>query len=108
MAGLLFEVFGGLITWTFFRGVQGILLASTVGGLSPLLIRRLRRWPASSSAGAVGALVGSFFAISCMEVYPPGSIEWALKGGFHGAMWGLPVAMLLGLLGLLRHRSEPI
>ena len=37
-----------------------------------------------------------------MEVYRPGSLEWAVKGGLYGAAWGVPFAAVLGPLGLLR------
>jgi hypothetical protein len=101
IAGLLFEIIGGVIVWTVFRGIQGILLATVIGGFAALLIRRTTNWPASSVAGAIGAFIASYFAISCMEVYRPGSLEWAVKGGLYGAAWGVPFAVILGPLGLL-------
>ncbi|MDB4403811.1 hypothetical protein N9154_00570 [Akkermansiaceae bacterium] len=101
IAGLLFEVIGGVIAWTVFRGVQGILLAAVVGGFTALLIRRSTNCPASSVAGAIGALIAAYFTISCMEAYRPGSLEWAVKGGLYGAAWGVPFAVILGPLGLL-------
>jgi len=105
LAGLLFEIIGGMIAWTVFRGVQGILFATVIGGLTAFVIRRTTHWPASSIAGAVGALIAAYFTIACMEVFRPGSLEWAIKGGLYGAAWGLPFAVVLGPLGLL-HRSR--
>jgi len=93
------------MAWTVFRGVQGILFAMVVGGLSAFLIRRTTHWPASSIAGGAGASLAAFFTISCMEVYQPGSFEWATKGGLYGAAVGIPLGAILGLLGLL-HRNR--
>ena len=101
LAGLLFEIIGGTIAWAVFRGVQGILLATAVGGFAAFLIRRSTNWPASAVSGTIGAFIASYFTISCMEVYRPGSLEWAVKGGLYGAAWGVPFAVILGPLGLL-------
>lgn len=105
-SGLLFEIIGGTIVWTVFRGVQGILFASVIGGFTALLIRRSTHWPASSTAGAVGAFVAAWFAISCMETFEPGSFEWATKGGLYGAMWGIPLGAILGPIGLLQRNRK--
>ena len=99
--GLLVEVIGGVIAWTVFRGMEGILFAAIIGGCTALIIRRSSGWPASSVAGAIGALIAAFATISCMEVYEPGSLEWAVKGGLYGAVWGVPFAAILGPLALL-------
>jgi hypothetical protein len=109
LAGLLSEIIGGTIAWTVFRGVQGILFATVIGGFTAFLIRRTTHWPASSTAGAVGAFVAAWFTIACMEVYEPGSLEWAIKGGLYGAAWGAPFAAVLGPIGLLRRdrKAEP-
>lgn len=106
LAGLLFEIIGGTIAWTVFRGVQGILFAAVIGGFTAFLIRRSTHWPASSIAGAVGAFVAAWFTIACMEVYEPGSLEWAIKGGLYGAAWGLPVGVFLGPIGLFRRHRK--
>ena len=106
LAGLLFETIGGTIAWTVFRGVQGILFATVIGGFTAFLIRRSTHWPASSTAGAFGAFVAAWFSIACMEVFEPGSLEWAIKGGLYGAAWGVPFGALLGPLGLLRRNRK--
>lgn len=106
LAGLLFEIIGGTIAWTVFRGVQGILFAAVIAGFTAFLIRRSTHWPASSIAGAAGAFAAAWFTIGCMEVYEPGSLEWATKGGFYGAAWGLPFGALLGPIGLLRRHRK--
>ena len=61
-------------------------------------------------AGAVGACVAAFAAIACMEVFEPGSLEWAIKGGLFGAALGLPVGAILGPIGLLhrQRKAEPV
>jgi hypothetical protein len=106
LAGLLFEIIAGTFAWTVFRGIQGLLFATVVGGFTAFLIRRSTRWPASSTAGAVGAFVAAWFTIACMEVFEPGSLEWATKGGLYGAAWGLPVGAVLGPLGLIRQNRK--
>jgi hypothetical protein len=44
-----------------------------------------------------------------MEVFEPGSLEWATKGGLYGAAWGLPFGAALGPIGLFRRnrKAEP-
>jgi len=106
LAGLLFEIIGGTIAWTVFRGVQGILFAAAIGGFTAFLIRKSTHWPASSTAGAVGAFVAAWFTIACMEVFEPGSLEWATKGGLYGAAWGLPFGAALGPIGLFRRKRK--
>ena len=105
-AGLLVEIIGGVFAWAVFRGIQGIILASVVGGFTALLIRRSTNWPASSLAGAIGAFLAAYFAISCMEVYRAGSLEWVIKGGLYGGVWGVSFAAILGPLGLLKRDRE--
>ena len=106
MMGLLVEIFGGVIAWTVFRGMEGILFAAIIGGFTALIIRRSFNLPATSVAGAFGALIAAFATISCMEVYKPGSLEWAVKGGLYGAAWGVPFAAILGPLALLSRDRE--
>jgi peptidoglycan/LPS O-acetylase OafA/YrhL len=102
LAGLLVEIIGAALAWTVFRGVPGVLLATVAGGLVAFLIRRATHWPASSTAAAIGAFIAAYFAISCAEISKPGSLQWAIKGGLYGAVWGVPFAVFLGPLGLLR------
>ena len=100
-AGLLFELFAGVLAWSYFRGVPGVVFAMICGGVTAVLIRRSTKLPSSAIAGAIGAMTAAFFAIACGEVITPGTIEWALGGGIYGAMFGVPLGGILGLLGLL-------
>jgi peptidoglycan/LPS O-acetylase OafA/YrhL len=102
LVGLLFAIAGGVVAWTVFRGIPGVLLAMVVGGLTAFAIRRFASLPASTIAGAIGAAVAAFLAIACGEVVSPGSVEWAVKGGLYGAMVGGPIGAVLGPLALGR------
>ncbi len=98
--GLAGVLLGGVAAWTVFRGIPGIIIAMILGGVTAVAIRRFKSWPASTIAGAVGAMVAAYLAIACAEVFEPGSYDWALKGGMYGGMIGIPLGGLLGLLGL--------
>lgn len=98
--GLLFEIGGGLIAWNIFRGVQGILFALVVGGITAWTIRRFLSLPASPIAGAIGAMVAAYLTIASAEILQPGSFEWAVKGGAYGAMIGVPIGAVLGPIAL--------
>ena len=106
LAGLLLEVIGGLIVWKLFTFPTGPLFAAILGGLTAYWIRQSTLWPASSTAGAVGALVAAFFCMICLDVYEPGSLEWAVKGGLYGAILGVPIGMVLGPIGLVRYAQK--
>ena len=62
-------------------------------------------WPASTIAGAVGAMVAAYVAIANAEVVEPGSWDWALTGGLRGGMIGIPLGGALGPLGLTKRIS---
>ena len=102
LLGLLFAIVGGVVAWTIFRGIPGILFAMVVGGLSAFAIRRFASLPASPIAGATGAMVAAYLAIASGEVLIPGSFDWAVKGGLYGAMIGVPLGAALGPLALRR------
>ncbi len=107
--GLLATIAGGLLALNLFRGVWGILFAMTLGGLSAFAFRRLGGLPASSVAGAVGAMVAAYVTIASSETLQPGSAFWAIRGGIYGAMVGVPIGALLGPLGLRSlNRERPI
>jgi hypothetical protein len=108
LVGLLFEIGGGLIAWNIFRGVRGILFALVVGGITAWTIRRYFSLPASPIAGAIGAMVAGYMTMAFAEMVQPGSLEWAVKGGAYGAMFGVPIGAVLGaLLYRPRHPGEP-
>mgnify|MGYP003652955059 CR=1 FL=1 len=64
------------------------------------------RWhlPASVLASGAGAMVACFFAGATAEMLPAGSLEWMWKGGLYGACFGLPVAFILGPIGLVENK----
>ena len=66
------------------------------------------RWdlPASVVAAGIGAMVGCFFAGASAEVLPAGSLQWMFKGGLYGACFGLPLAAILGPIGLVGRTSQ--
>ncbi len=104
MIGLLAELTAGVFAWTVFRGLPGVIFALVIGGCCAFVIRRSTSFPASPIAGAVGAMAGAFLAIASGEVLPPGSVDWAFKGGLYGAMVGVPIGATLGPLALLKSR----
>jgi hypothetical protein len=55
---------------------------------------------ASVIASSIGAIVACYFAGASAEVLPPETNRWMLQGGVYGAAFGLPVALILGPLGL--------
>lgn len=85
-------------------GVQGILLAAVSGTMSALFMRSRLGWPVSLIAGFLGASFAAFATLASGEVWEPGSVEWAVKGGLYGGVVGVFVGALLGLLAFKRAR----
>lgn len=86
--------------------------AITLCAIGLITAGSLARWlavrshlPVSVFASGLGAIAACFFAGATAEVMPPGSIEWMLKGGVYGACFGLPIAVLLGPIGLIENRK---
>jgi hypothetical protein len=52
-------------------------------------------------AALIGLIIASFLALASAEVLASGSNAWMIHGGMYGASVGLPVAMVLGPIGLL-------
>ena len=104
LVGLIGALLVGVLWWPPGAGLAliGIGLV-TAGSLARFLAVRYN-WPASVIASGIGAMVACFFAGATAEVLPPGSMEWMVKGGVYGACFGLPVAILLGPLGLIENR----
>ncbi len=97
--GLLAELGGGVIAWKIFRGPQGVVFATIVGGMTAWSIRRYAKLPASPAAGAIGAMAASYVAIAS-KILQPGSADWAIMGGAYGATVGVSIGALLGPIAL--------
>lgn len=91
----------GLASWPLAGGVTGIAIGTGFSMLVAVLFRWKADWPTSIIASGFGAMVACYFAIATAESLPPGSIEWILKGGLYGAMFGIPIAVVLSPLALL-------
>jgi hypothetical protein len=92
----------GLISWTAVRGYEGISFCAAMGVAAGFV----RRGPGPRSArvfgGAMGAAIAGYAALATGEMFPPATMEWALAGTVYGALFGLPMAALIGsLVGLL-------
>jgi hypothetical protein len=100
LVGLLTVLGAGWAAWDVAAGIQGIILAAFVAA-SVAVSLRTRGKTVSIFASGFGAGVAAFLAISTAEQLSPGSVEWMMKGGHYGAASGLPLAFLLGTLGLI-------
>ena len=102
LSGLLVFLLGSLAVGSGIYGIRGILLAMFIGGLTGTAIRKHSSLPSSTIAGAVGAMIATYAALAMGEVFEPGTLEWAIKGGAYGASAGGVVGGLLGIFGLLK------
>ncbi|WP_345327863.1 hypothetical protein [Novipirellula rosea] len=99
--GLLVVLAVGYLSWPMAKGVQGIAIGTAVSALAAVGMRSRLESPPSMIASAIGSMVACFFAIASAEMLPPGSAQWMLKGGIYGACFGIPVALILGPIGLI-------
>ena len=106
LLGMVVMLLVGVISWEMARGINGLLLAALSGAGAALLMRWRLGWPVSVIAGFVGAALAAFAAISTGEVWEPGSLEWAVKGGLYGGILAVVMGSLLGLLALGRTRKS--
>lgn len=104
LVGLVSVLVTGWIAWNIGSGISGIMLGACVAGAVAMLLKRCGM-VVSIFAGCFGAAVASYLAVATAEQLPPGSIEWVLKGGLYGAAVGLPLAFLLGTLGLIESNA---
>jgi hypothetical protein len=96
-AGLSAVVIVGMLAWGAVQGPNGAIIAAVVGALLGVALRGFGDWPARSLAGGVGGAIGGFFAVAAAEQSPPGSVEWAVRGGLLGAAFGVPIAAVVAI-----------
>ena len=101
IVGLFSMLLVGIASWPLARGTTGIVIGIGVSVLVAVLMRWKAKWPTSILASGFGAMVACFFAIASAEMLPPGSIQWMWKGGLYGAMFGIPISIVLSPLTLL-------
>ena len=99
--GLLTVLIIGRISWTFGSGIVGIIIGATTAVLTASFLRVRLQLTVSMFASGFAAFIACFLAIATAEQLPPGSAEWMWKGGIYGACVGLPLAFILGTLGLI-------
>ncbi len=99
--GLLVVLAVGYLSWPMVKGAPGIAIGTAVAALVAIGMRSRLESPPSIVASAIGSTVACFFAIASAEMLPPGSVQWMLKGGIYGACFGIPVALILGPIGLI-------
>jgi len=88
----------GMIVRPLAVGVQGIALCAALGAGAGAGLRGLGSQGARVVSGFLGGLIGGYFTVASGEAFPPGTIDWALKGGGLGAAFGLPIAVIVAVL----------
>ena len=84
------------------RGLQGVCICGALGAAAGAALGRLGPRAARVIGGGIGGGGAGYFALASGEMLPPGTLQWALGGGGYGALFALPVALLVGgLIGLL-------
>ncbi len=100
--GLAAYVVIGLLSWAAVRGLHGIGLCGALGAATGAALSGPGSRPARVLGGGTGGVVAGYLTLASGEVLPPGTMRWALGGGAYGALFGLPVAALVGgLIGLI-------
>jgi hypothetical protein len=95
-------VLAGMLFWSAIRGFLGVAICGALGAAMGACLRRPGSRLARVVGGGVGGTVAGLFAIAAAEMFPPATIKWACAGGASGALFGLPVAAIVGgLVGLL-------
>jgi len=100
--GLAAYVVIGVLSLAAARGLQGICICSALGAAAGAALSGPGSRLARVLGGGIGAVVAGYYTLASGEVLPPGSMRWALSGGAYGALFGLPLAALVGgLIGLI-------
>ncbi|GAA5509745.1 hypothetical protein [Novipirellula caenicola] len=104
--GLFVVLLVGYLSWPIARGVSGIGIGTGVAAMVAWGMHARVTSPPSIIASGIAAMVACFFAIASAEVLPAGSVQWMVQGGIYGACFGIPVALILGPLGLFKQPSR--
>jgi hypothetical protein len=92
----------GTSPWAAVRGYQGVGICAALGAVAGAALKGPGARLARVLGGGLGGAVAGYFAVAAGEVFPPGTAQWVLGGGAYGALFGLPLAALVGgLIGLL-------
>jgi hypothetical protein len=92
----------GVISWDAVCGLQGVCICGAVGVAAGAVLGRPESRAARIIGGGIGGVVAAWFALASGEMFPPGTLQWALSGGVYAALFAIPVAALAGgLIGLL-------
>jgi hypothetical protein len=103
LLGLVAYVVIGMIARPLAVGVQGIGLCAALGAAAGAALQGLGSRKPRIACGFLGGLVGGYFTVFSGEAYPPGTIDWAVKGGAIGAAFALPVVLVMAVLIELGH-----
>jgi hypothetical protein len=96
----------GTISWAAVRGYQGVGICVALGAVAGATLRGPGSRLARVLGGGIGGVLAGFAALSMGEMIAPGTAQWALAGAAYGALFGLPLAALVGgLIGLLGRRG---
>jgi hypothetical protein len=97
----------GTISWATVRGYQGVGICVALGAAAGAALKGPGSRLARVLGGGSGGAVAGSFAVAAAEVLPPGTMQWTLAGAGYGAVFGLPVATVMGgLIGLLGAMSR--
>ena len=105
LVGLASVLLIGCVSWNLGRGVIGIAIGATVASFVALYFRNVRKKPASVLASFVASAIACYIAIASAELIAPGSLQWVAEGGGFAACFGIPIAAVLGPIGLIREPS---
>jgi hypothetical protein len=97
VTGLATVCIVGMLAWDAVVGPNWAIIGAAMGALVGGLLRGFGDGPVRSLAGGVGGAGGGFFAIAAAEQSPPGSAEWAVRGGLLGAGLSVPIVVLTGI-----------
>jgi hypothetical protein len=92
----------GAISWAVVRGYPGVVICGVLGAAAGAVLKGPGARLARVLGGGIGGAMAGDFAVAAAEVFPPETAQWALAGAAYGALFGMPLAALVGgLIGLL-------
>jgi hypothetical protein len=97
----------GVISWDAARGFQGVGICGALGAAAGAALSGPGSRLARVLGGGIGGVVAGYFALASGEVFPPGTLKWALGGAAYAALFSLLVATIMGgIMGSLNPRSR--